>query len=105
MEPSHQTLESFGGALEDSAGDFGLQARFSLAVPERMAQQQLTAGGAGQLLTVSAKLQPHGTGLSSSDLDLQSSDSDLQSFDSDLQSSDSDLQSSGSDLHCSVSEH
>ena len=67
MEPSHQTLESSGGALEDSAGDLGLQARFSLAVPEQMAQQQLTAGGAGQLLTVSARLQPHGTGLQSSD--------------------------------------
>ena len=80
VEPFHQTLESSGGALDDSAGDLGLQARFSLAVPEQMAQQQLTAGGAGQLLTVSARLQPHGTGLLSSDLDLQSSDSDLQSF-------------------------
>ena len=59
MESSHQTLESFGGALEDSAGDLGLQARFSLAVPERMAQQQLTAGGAGQLLTVSAAISRH----------------------------------------------
>ena len=44
MEPFHQTLESSGGALEDSAGDLGLQARFSLAVPEQMAQHQLTAG-------------------------------------------------------------
>ena len=76
MEPSHQTLESSGGALEDSAGDLGLQARFSLAVPEQMARHQLTAGGAGQLLTVSARLLLHGTGLPSFDLDIQSSDSE-----------------------------
>ena len=100
MVLSNQTLESSG-----CAGDLGLQARFSLAVPEQMAKQQLTAGGAGQLLTVSARLRLHGTGLPSSDLDLQSSDSDLQSFDSDLQSFDPDLQSSDSDLRSSDSEY
>ena len=63
MEPFNQTLESSGGALEDSADDLGLQARFSLAVPGQMAQHQLTAGGAGQLLTVPARLRLHGTGL------------------------------------------
>ena len=80
MESFHQTLESSGRAMEDSAGVLGLQARFSLAVPEQMAtKNQLKAGGAGQLLTVFARLRLHDTGLRSFDLDLQSSDSDLYS--------------------------
>ena len=50
-------------------------------MPKQIAQQQLTAGGAGQLLTFSARLRPPGAGLPSSDSALQSSDSDVQSSD------------------------